>query len=105
MNGQVNIFEYLDSIDYLPFLANRLKQHCKEWKYDWLDRLQTKKTAETFIKHFCNVTTTYFFYRNDEFLGATFDKKSQTVGIYVCGKNYTGEYVEVYEVNELIKLL
>lgn len=105
MDGQVNIFDYLDSIDYLPFLANELKEHCKEWRYDWLDRLERKRTVEVFLRYFCNVTTTYFFHRNHEFLGATFDKKTQTVGIYVCGKNYTGEYIEVYQINELIKLL
>ena len=102
---QMNILDYLVTTDFLPFLANALKEHCKQWHYDWLDKLAKKKTAETFIKHFCNVTNTYYFYRNEGFFGARFDKKNGTVGIYVCGKNFTGEFIEEYEINDLIKLL
>lgn len=100
---QMNIFDYL--VDYLPFLADDLKGHCKEWHYDWLDKLAQNKTADTFLKHFCNITTTYFFHMHEGFYGATFDKKNQTVGIYMCGKQYTGQYIEVYKINDLIKLL
>ena len=105
MSEQINIFEYMSEISFLPYLAKKMKEHCKKWHFDWLERLEQKKTVDVFLRHFCKVTKTYYFYKGEEFYGAVFSKSDETIGIYKCGKDYTGKYLAVYNISELLELM
>lgn len=105
MEGQIDIFEYLSTkdIDFIPYLAQQLRNHCREWRYDWLEKLEVNKTSDNFLKLFCNVSKTYYFQiDNGDYFGATFNKADKTLFIYKCGRDYTGKALYQCDIEELL---
>ena len=63
MTGQITLFEVLEQTkepDWAKEIANGLREHCKYWQYNWLDKLLVKKTPEQFYRLFCRITKTYY---------------------------------------------
>lgn len=98
-----------NEINLVSAFAIGLEKHCKEWKYDYIDKLMQDATASNFIKVFCKITCTYFFDEeegSEDFYGAEINKKEKTVKFYKCGKDHEKILLEcpVEEVvNELLK--
>lgn len=109
MTGQIDMFSYMETqkpknMDFVPFLAIGLKEHCKNWGYDWIERLQENKTTETFIKFFCRITRYFFFKYNDETYGAEILKDERKIKIYKCGKD-CGTVLQMASIDNLIQRL
>lgn len=81
MTGQITLFEVLEQIkpNWAKEIAKGLKEHCKKWGFDWVDKLQGKKTPERFYKLFCKTTKTYFFLISGLYYNTTFEKEGNVV--------------------------
>ena len=77
----------MENNDYAMQIAIHLQDYCKEWKYDYIERLQERKTAQNFYRIFCKFTKTYFAVINGEHHNVTFFKDG-SVTVKRCGKGF-----------------
>lgn len=75
-------------IDYLEIVANGLKNHCKKWDYDWLEKLKKDSSAKNFRKLFFKVTHLYYVAFEDNHYNVSFDKKEDVAYVKRCGKDF-----------------
>ena len=86
--GQMNIFEVMNRPpNYPKEIAKGLKKHCEEWRYDWIEKLQDKKSPERFFQLFCRMTKTYYIDIRDDYYNVEFQKDGNVV-IKRCGPDY-----------------
>lgn len=107
--GQVDIFEILESttIDYPKEIAKGLMYHCIYWNYDHIIKFNKgKKTAEAFIKAFCNISKTEFLDIKGDTYNITFDKKELNAMVKRCGADYDKrDFDAVITIEEIIREL
>lgn len=87
MTGQITLFEVLEQIkepNWAKEISRELKEHCSKWGFDWIDKLQSKKTPERFYKLFCETTKTYYVFIGEQYYNTYFDKNGNVV-IKRCG--------------------
>ena len=91
MDGQITMFEIMEQMkipDWAKEIVRGLKEHCKKWEFDWLDKLQYKKTSERFYQLFCHITRTYYIEIGEHHYNVEFSKDGNIV-IKRCGPDWS----------------
>lgn len=103
INGQLSIFDICKPIDYSYWIAEKLKEHCRYWSFDWLDKLAEDKTIDNFFRQFCKITKTYYFKVDADMYGVEFVKDG-TGKVYKCGK-HPERILEVIQIENILDQL
>lgn len=102
-------------MNYIEIVANGLKEHCKYWGHDYIERLKEDRSIHNFYKLFCKITSIYFvndgsgycdLSDNVNHYNVTFNKKEGIATIKRCGKDWDERGIDAtIDVEELIKRL
>ena len=102
-------------LDFVEIVAKGLKEHCKYWGYDYIERLRENSSIQNFYKVFCKITNTYFvddgsgycdFGDNVSTYDVTFKKKENIAIVKRCGNDWDERSEDtIIDVEELIKAL
>lgn len=101
MDGQLSVFDFY--IDFCGYIVTALKAYCEKWGYDWLQKIEEKKTVETFYRNVCKLTKYHFFNVESDMYGIEYSKDG-TGRIYKCGK-HSETTIEVIDINNILERL
>lgn len=102
-------------MNFTEMVAKGLRQHCKYWKYDYIEKLKEICSVQNFNKLFLKITSTYNVNDGNELYDfsegvnhytVTFDKKENIATIKRCGSDWDYRDIDaVVKTEDIIKLL